>query len=485
MDVKEDYLWNPIVCTATKFAVCETDPDECLSSPCDANAICTNTIGSFICACQTGFYGDGFTCEEMCNTNFTIHGGYCYTVSPTSSNAVHALGYCTTLGAIAAEPRSQEEHDGIKALLTESSWIGIEDLDNDGTFVYANDSSALVFASLAASPGSGQCAMMDSTQGYDWVKTSCLDSGPVVCQQDVDECLSSPCDVNADCTNTFGSFTCQCHDGLSGDGFKCHVCNTGYTVYGGYCYKTSPIGGNAIGALQYCVDEGGIAAEPKSQQEHDYIKSFLSETTWIGIADVDGDGTYLYASDDTQVGFTSIAENHGNDRCVAMDSTQDYNWILTVCSSTYPIVCQQDHDECQLSPCNVNADCTNTYGSYTCQCRPGFPGDGFDCFVPVYLAFRLTDLVFAEVTATQSSIDTFKLDFASELLELFLTSIPADKILNVTVIDLRDGSVTPVVEVYVHSDEEENLIALVDSLEGNSVGNDSVSQTATGEKGMW
>ena len=29
---------------------------------CDQNANCTNTIGSYICNCNTGFTGDGFTC---------------------------------------------------------------------------------------------------------------------------------------------------------------------------------------------------------------------------------------------------------------------------------------------------------------------------------------------------------------------------------------------------------------------------------------
>ena len=36
--------------------------DECLSSPCDANAICQNTIGSFTCTCNAGFTGDGLSC---------------------------------------------------------------------------------------------------------------------------------------------------------------------------------------------------------------------------------------------------------------------------------------------------------------------------------------------------------------------------------------------------------------------------------------
>ena len=40
---------------------------------------------------------------------------------------------------------------------------------------------------------------------------------------DVNECLvnNGGCSVNAFCTNTEGSFTCQCKNGFLGDGLSC------------------------------------------------------------------------------------------------------------------------------------------------------------------------------------------------------------------------------------------------------------------------
>ena len=39
-----------------------------------------------------------------------------------------------------------------------------------------------------------------------------------------------------------------------------------------------------------------------------------------------------------------------------------------------------DIDECKGShSCHVNAACTNTNGSYVCECRPGFNGNGQEC----------------------------------------------------------------------------------------------------------
>ena len=40
--------------------------------------------------------------------------------------------------------------------------------------------------------------------------------------QDINECDNDPCSPNANCTNNVGSFTCQCKNGFSGDGFTCN-----------------------------------------------------------------------------------------------------------------------------------------------------------------------------------------------------------------------------------------------------------------------
>ena len=41
-----------------------------------------------------------------------------------------------------------------------------------------------------------------------------------------------------------------------------------------------------------------------------------------------------------------------------------------------------DINECgsdDLNNCHENAQCTNTVGSYTCSCNPGYTGDGVNC----------------------------------------------------------------------------------------------------------
>ena len=45
------------------------------------------------------------------------------------------------------------------------------------------------------------------------------------------------------------------------------------------------------------------------------------------------------------------------------------------------IIFSPDIDECsaETSPCDENADCTNSDGSYSCTCKQGFDGDGTIC----------------------------------------------------------------------------------------------------------
>ena len=40
-----------------------------------------------------------------------------------------------------------------------------------------------------------------------------------------------------------------------------------------------------------------------------------------------------------------------------------------------------DINECDIRTdnCSVNANCSNTQGSFNCTCKPGFDGDGISC----------------------------------------------------------------------------------------------------------
>ena len=62
--------------------------------------------------------------------------------------------------------------------------------------------------------------------------------------------------------------------------------------------------------------------------------------------------------------------------------------LLSIIRLYFSYICPRIHfyyfidiDECVLGThgCSANGFCTNTIGSYTCQCNPGYTGDGFTC----------------------------------------------------------------------------------------------------------
>ena len=51
-------ITNISILMVSELDECSSDP-----SPCDENALCTNSDGSYSCTCKQGFTGDGTLCE--------------------------------------------------------------------------------------------------------------------------------------------------------------------------------------------------------------------------------------------------------------------------------------------------------------------------------------------------------------------------------------------------------------------------------------
>ena len=75
------------VYTHETYILSFVDYDECLLSPCHRNASCNNTPGSFECQCDSGWTGDGFTCEGKRTENFIQN----YVVFPFENEQVYTI----------------------------------------------------------------------------------------------------------------------------------------------------------------------------------------------------------------------------------------------------------------------------------------------------------------------------------------------------------------------------------------------------------
>ena len=196
------------------------DVDECSTNKtsCDVNANCVNTPGSFRCACRRGYFGTGLFCEK----------GQCQDSVCADNKVCSAL---TTIDCVCK-------------------------------------------------------------QGFvDGLNDTC---------DDIDECLlENDCDVNAECTNMPGGYSCDCADDFHGNGTICLE---------GECMDSNcPVN-------EQCISPRGLDCQCKDGFYHDESK-----------------------------------------KCV-------------------------DIDECEnTNNCHWNAACSNTEGSYFCECKPGFYGNGLLC----------------------------------------------------------------------------------------------------------
>ena len=48
---------------------------------------------------------------------------------------------------------------------------------------------------------------------------------------DINECNTNPCDANASCNNTKGSYECTCNAGYEGNGTNCSGTTIWYTFF--------------------------------------------------------------------------------------------------------------------------------------------------------------------------------------------------------------------------------------------------------------
>jgi hypothetical protein len=162
------------------------DVDECAAdtSPCDANATCTNTDGSFECACNAGWVAsaDGACADaDECAAD----------ESPCAANEA-----CTNT-------------DGSFECACAAGYLAGDDgACSDVDECAADASPCDVNATCTNTDGAFECACNEG-----WVANDDGTCG------DVDECAAdaSPCVANQDCTNTDGGFECACSAGYIAD----------------------------------------------------------------------------------------------------------------------------------------------------------------------------------------------------------------------------------------------------------------------------
>uniref|UniRef100_A0A0G4HCP1 HYR domain-containing protein n=1 Tax=Chromera velia CCMP2878 TaxID=1169474 RepID=A0A0G4HCP1_9ALVE len=225
-----------------------SDVNECANSSvhnCDFNTTCNNTVGSFTCAYNEGFSGNGLS-------------GNCSDVDECAlgTDDCHFNTTClNVIGSFLCPCNAGYQGNGT---LCEDSHEYNLSTDNCDPNVACNNTV-----------GSFLCAC---NLGFNGTGVLC---------DDIDECAVPlhDCDLNATCNDTWGSFTCLCDSGLFGPGTFC----AGFRGSGVFCIKSLHVPYGTSMAFQRSV---GVQTLPNKAFNASTCNAITTQDTGIFVANL-------------------------------------------------------------------------------------------------------------------------------------------------------------------------------------------------------
>ncbi|XP_068182860.1 protein eyes shut homolog [Antennarius striatus] len=336
---------------------CETEIDECESSPCQHNGTCFDFLGYYECQCPTGFLG---------------------------SNCEVDIDACTLPGNV-CPPKTEcvDLSEGLEYTCHAPCSQNLQPCTNGGRCVLNGGSS---YTCNCAPGWSGQhchinvndCARhwcqngatcVDEIDGY-----SCLcprGHTGIYCEEDIDYCVGNHCSEHSFCLDQQYNFTCRCMLGYEGPlcEQETNECSSFPCTNGATCV-------DLISDYQ-CHCPPGFEGRTCSQNVNDCWK----EPCLNGGSCMDLINDYIClcplgfkgkdCSVDIDLCSFAICSNHTLIRI----ETKDGHSVSCTCERGFGgSFCEVNLNECESKPCQNDGICEDGIDLYKCYCSEGFQG---------------------------------------------------------------------------------------------------------------